>query len=238
MPSYPQVERIGHRGAPNDRLENTLPSFRRAVELGANAVELDVHVTADGVPVVHHDPELHFDVTPTRFASTSIARLNSRDLQEIRLKSGDPLPTLEKVFEAMAPRTKVYVEIKGGSPAIIAAVVAPYRDWAAVHSFDHNVIAEMRRIAPAIPRGILIEKSAKDLAGMVERTGASDVWPAFKLVDQRFMEEAHRVGVRVIPWTVNSGSAIHRLVGLGVAGICTNDLGLFQIDEAEQLRRK
>jgi glycerophosphoryl diester phosphodiesterase len=228
MPSQPTVERIGHRGAPNECLENTLASFRRAVELGATAVELDVHVTADGVPIVHHDAELHFDVSPARFANISIARLTGRDLESVKLKSGDPVPTLEDVLGAMIPLTKVYVEIKGGSPAIVAGVVAPFREWIAVHSFDHEIIQEMRRIAPEIPRGILIDKSPRDLGGMAERTGASDVWPAWKLVDERFMEESRRLGLRVIPWTVNSRKQVVRLVGLGAAGICTNDLTLFQ----------
>jgi glycerophosphoryl diester phosphodiesterase len=228
MPSQPTVERIGHRGAPNECLENTLASFRRAVELGATAVELDVHVSADGVPVVHHDPQLHFDVTPARFADISIARLPSRDLESVRLKSGDPIPTLEAVLEAMVPLTKVYVEIKGGSPRIIAELVGPFGEWIAVHSFEHEIITEMRKLAPEIPRGILIDKAPRKLAVVAAATGASDVWPAWKLVDEGFMEESRRLGLRVIPWTVNTRKRVLRLAELGVAGICTNDLTLFQ----------
>ncbi|HET9425615.1 MAG TPA: glycerophosphodiester phosphodiesterase, partial [Gemmatimonadaceae bacterium] len=62
------VERIGHRGAPRRYLENTLPAFTEAVRLGADAVELDVHVTADGQVVVHHDPALSRRVTPAAMA--------------------------------------------------------------------------------------------------------------------------------------------------------------------------
>jgi glycerophosphoryl diester phosphodiesterase len=227
MPRSQNVERIGHRGAPAECHENTMPSFRRAVQLGATAVELDVHVSADGIPVVHHDPGLHFDVSPARFASMSIARMSAHDVDSVRLKSGEAIPTLVQVLDAMIPLTKVYVEIKGGSPAIIAEVIAPYREWIAVHSFDHAIITEMSEIAPEIPRGILIEKSSRDLAAMAARTGASDVWPAWKLVDQPFMEEARRLGLRVIPWTVNARKDVERLAALGVAGICTNDLTLF-----------
>ncbi len=227
MPNQSQVERIGHRGAPRDRMENTLPSFRRAVELGATAVELDVHVTSDGVPVVHHDPELDSRVTPARLAKARLAELGIRDFQALRLSSGDPIPTLLEVLEALTPTTKVYVEIKGGAPAIIARVAAPFKDSIAVHSFDHEAIAEMARIAPAIRRGILVEKSTDDLAGLMRHTQASDVWPAHKLVDEAFMDQARARGARVIPWTVNSAREVRRLVGLGVAGICTNDLTLF-----------
>lgn len=227
MPSHTQVERIGHRGAPRDCMENTLPSFVRAVALGATAVELDVHVTADGVPVVHHDPELSSKLRPKNFARAKIAELGSRDLRGVALSSGDRIPTLVEVLEALTPATKVYVEIKGGAPATIARVVAPFTESIAVHSFDHESIVEMARIAPAVHRGILIEKSTDDLAAMVRRTGASDVWPAHKLVDEAFMDQARGCGARVIPWTVNSGREVRRLVGLGVAGICTNDLSLF-----------
>jgi glycerophosphoryl diester phosphodiesterase len=226
MQRHPQVERIGHRGAPRDRMENTLPSFRRAVELGGTAIELDVHVTVDGVPIVHHDPELNSRVTPPNFARAHLADLSSRVLEAVRLGSGDPIPTLLEVLDALTPATRVYVEIKGGAPAVIAKVVAPFGDSIAVHSFDHESIVEMARIAPAIRRGILVEKSTDDLAGLVRHAQALDVWPAHKLVDEAFMDQARGCGARVIPWTVNSAREVRRLIGLGVAGICTNDLTL------------
>lgn len=227
MPSHQRVERIGHRGAPRDCMENTVASFRRAVELGADAVELDVHVSSDGVPVVHHDPQLNAKVAPSSLAGAELAKLDSGQIKTIRLSSGDPIPTLIEVLHALTPTTRVYVEIKGGSPAAIANVLAPFRDSIAVHSFDHDCIVEMRRLDPAIRRGILIEKSGGALEAMVARTAATDVWPAYKLVDESFMDRAGECGVRVIPWTVNSEREVQRLVALGVAGICTNDLSLF-----------
>ena len=227
MASLAQIERIGHRGAPNERLENTLASFRRAVELGATAVELDVHVSLDGVPVVHHDPALHRDVSPKRFANAALAVLDSREVADVRLNSGDAVPFLADVLRALTPTTKVYVEIKGGSPTSIARVIDPFRGSVAVHSFDHDAIVEMARLASDIPRGILLEHPTDDLASLVRRTGASDVWPAYRLVDELFMARATSCGVRVIPWTVNSRRAIRHLTELAVAGICTNDLSLF-----------
>lgn len=227
MPIHPQVERIGHRGAPQECMENTLPSFVRAVALGATAVELDAHVTADGVPVVHHDPDLGSKVSPRDLARSRIAGLDSRQIGTIRLPGGDRIPTLMEILEVLTPATRVYVEIKGGSPPTIAKVLSPYRASVAVHSFDHDTIAEMARIAPGIPRGILIEKSTDDMEAEVRRTGATDIWPAHKLVDEGFMDRARACRARVIPWTVNSGREVRRLVRLGVAGICTNDLRLF-----------
>jgi glycerophosphoryl diester phosphodiesterase len=88
-------------------MENTLPSFLRAVVLGADAVELDVHVSADGVPVVHHDPELSSKIRPPEFRKAELAMLDSRDIRTVRLSSGDQIPTLAEVLEALTPATKV-----------------------------------------------------------------------------------------------------------------------------------
>src|SRR5206468_11584650 len=114
---------------------------------------------ADGVPVVHHDPTLHRDVSPESLAGAALAALNSADLRKVRFKSGDEIPRLVDVLGALTPRTRVYVEIKGGPVPAIANVAGPFTQWIAVHSFDHDAIIEMGRIAPEIARGILFEKA-------------------------------------------------------------------------------
>jgi glycerophosphoryl diester phosphodiesterase len=205
-------------------MENTMPSFRRAVELGADAIELDVHVTRDGVPVVHHDPDLGAKVSPPGFAGRALADLNAEEVASIRLSSGDQIPLLREVLEELTPRVRIYVEIKRGSVPATVEVVAPYRDSIAVHSFDHDAIEQLSRIAPDLARGVLIEHRSDDVAQIVRRTGARDLWPARKLVDATLIELSRSLGLRVIPWTVNETSACRRLIELGVAGICTNDL--------------
>jgi glycerophosphoryl diester phosphodiesterase len=217
------VERIGHRGAPLERKENTLASFQRAVELGADAVELDVHVTRDGIPVVHHDATLG-RVTPGTLSKAALSDLTAAEVGSIQLESGDPIPRLQDVLRILTPRTKVYVEIKRGSVPATARVVEQFRDSIAVHSFDHDAIEELSRLAPGIVRGVLIEHRSEDVAAIVRRTGATDVWPAWKLVDAAFMDTARSLKTRVIPWTVNATEDCRRLAALGVSGICTNDL--------------
>src|SRR5213594_1556334 len=98
------IERVAHRGSPRERLENTLPSFLLALERGADAVELDTHVTSDGVVVVHHD-----DVVQRR----AIARTSWRELSEIDLGSGARIPRLPDVLDAIGDRATVYIELKG-----------------------------------------------------------------------------------------------------------------------------
>src|ERR1043165_6207 len=88
------VERIGHRGAPRRYLENTTPSFQEALRLGADAIELDVHVTADGVPVVHHDPVLSARVAPSSLVRKQIGSLDAAAVAGVDLGAGSRIPTL------------------------------------------------------------------------------------------------------------------------------------------------
>jgi glycerophosphoryl diester phosphodiesterase len=220
------VERIGHRGAPRRYLENTLPGFSEALRLGADAVELDVHVTADGLPVVHHDPVLSARVTPAGFVRKAISSLEGSAIVSVDLGAGSRIPTLAAVLAGMAGR-KVYVEVKEGDIQAVADVIDASGTTCAVHSFDHDAIVEARRLAPHIPRGVLFDEWPPSAAAIVERTGARDVWPKNSLLTAARLAELHGLGCRVIVWTVNDAGRIRELTDWGVDGICSDDLTLF-----------
>jgi glycerophosphoryl diester phosphodiesterase len=234
-----KVELIGHRGAPRRALENTLESFLEAVRGAADAVELDVHVTRDGTPVVHHDPTL--GRAQAAFLGRAIAELSAAEVGELRLDGKDrtyPLPTLANVLETigLGESVRIYVEIKGGSESAVAAVLTPFLDRGgdcAVHSFDHAAIERMRQLAPEIPRGILFDGYPPDLAAAIHRTAPRDVWPRWQSVDPALVEAVHAAGARIIPWTVNSTRAAATLIGMGVDGICTDDLPAVRAAQAE-----
>ena len=144
------TEIIAHRGASSERPENTLAAFTRAAALGAGAVELDVHLTKDGHLVVHHDSGLR-----GRSLATPIRSLTLAEVGEFRV-NGEPIPTMEAVIAAVGGRLRIYCELKGeGSAAQSVALLKPLGAMAAVHSFDHRMVAEARRIEPDVPRGVL-----------------------------------------------------------------------------------
>src|SRR4051794_40761774 len=97
--------RIAHRGMPRLARENTLPSFELALDAGADGLELDVHATADGVVVVHHDAELR--------RGPGIASVPFAELRRHEAAPGVPIPTLEELCELVAGRATLFVEIKG-----------------------------------------------------------------------------------------------------------------------------
>src|SRR5215467_11635370 len=193
-----RVERIGHRGAKTELPENTIAAFKRAFERGADAIELDVHATADGMVVVHHDPVLGRGFGPV--SGRPIAELEWKILARASESSATRVPTLSEVFGVVPPGGTVYVEIKGtGIERLVAEVVSSTRIRSAVHSFDHACIERMRQLAPAIPRGILIDRGGKtDILSAMQRTAARDVWPEWTVIDRGLVDAVHAADGRVI----------------------------------------
>ena len=129
------VEIVAHRGANREAPENTLPAFRRALDMGVHGIELDIQYTRDDVPVVHHDPTL-----APRAERGIRASISSLSLSELRLLSA--APTLDEVLDLVDGRCRLYVEIKA-SEAVAAVVerLVERKSWCAVHSFDHRAVA-------------------------------------------------------------------------------------------------
>lgn len=218
-------ELVAHRGASRERPENTLAAFHRAVELGADAIELDVHVTSDGIVVVHHDPAIA--------GLGAIHTLTRAQLSAHRVQ-GEPIPTLDEVFEAVGQRLRIYVELKGatsapGSLECIArhaAVHGSAGPGAAVHCFDHRLVAQARQLAPTVPRGVLEVSYPVDLTGAARAVDARDLWRHRDFVDEALVRGAHAEGRRVVAWTVNDAPMMRRMAGWGVDAICTDDVAL------------
>lgn len=216
-------ELIGHRGAPRERPENTLASFARALELGADAIELDVHATREGVVVVHHDPSVRVIATD---GSTRLLRIAAATLNEIGRAAGDAsakIPTLREVLDLVGGRATVYVEIKG--TAIEEQVVSCVREYptpCSVHAFDHRVARRVHALAPEIPVGLLLSSYLLDPARALRDAGARDLWQQWDLIDEPLVADVHRFGGRVIAWTVNDAAAGRTLAGWGVDALCTD----------------
>ena len=224
--SRPRIERIGHRGAPREYPENTLPAFERAIQRGADGIELDVHVTVDGIPVVHHDPDVPPDSSGAR-TTRALARMTWAEVARVELAPGITIPSLAQVLEAVGDRAMVYVELKGNnSERATLDLITDARARCAVHSFDHTAIAHAARLAPAVRRGILFDEYPHDIDAAVRDAAALDVWPEWKLIDATLVERVHARGGRVIAWTVNATAAAEELIRLGVDGLCGDDVRL------------
>jgi glycerophosphoryl diester phosphodiesterase len=215
----------GHRGARARLPENTLAAFSYAIEVGADAIELDIAVTRDNVLVVSHDPVLAAPQTVIR--ECSAAELNHR------------VPTVAQVLDLVAPHAiELNLELKSfpneprftpGPAEFAAMLVQLLRDYrmesrAMVQSFDFRVIRAMRDLAPAIRRGALIEDDERDFGVIAEEAGdANYAGPWFRLVTPEKVQQAHEAGIGVFPWTVNAAEDWVRMAAAGVDAIITDD---------------
>lgn len=216
-------ELIGHRGSPRRARENTLAAFALALDAGATAVELDVHATADGTVVVHHDPLL--GAGAGALAGAAIAALDATTLLAQPLgDDGAHVPALDDVLRLCAGRATVYVEAKArGIEAAILAVLARHpATRAAVHAFDHRVARHVGAHAPTVPTGILVDSYLVDPAHALRSAGARDYWPHRLMVDAALVQAIHGAGGRVVVWTVNDPREAAALAAIGVDGICTD----------------
>jgi glycerophosphoryl diester phosphodiesterase len=210
------VEVIAHRGVNREAPENTLPAFQRALEIGVQGIELDVHLTRDSMPVVHHDAHL-----PEKLRDGSRMPIASLEMAELR--NWSPAPTLDEVLYLVDGRCRLYVEIKAA--AAVEPVVERLRErhsWCAVHSFDHRVAAKANSLDPELTTGILLVSYLVDIAGAMRAARARDVWQQADLIDRELVERVHDQGGRVIAWTVNDVARGRALVDTGVDAICSD----------------
>ena len=233
IPPRPLPELVAHRGASRERPENTLAAFAVALDQRAAAIELDVHATADGVVVVHHDPVPHGIYPDGLSERRPIAEVGYVELSTLRVV-GEAIPTLRDVLALVGDRAVVYVEIKG--KAIEQAVVDVVRASGArcaIHSFDHAMIGRVGKLAPGIPRGLLFDHGdAEVMLREMAAHDARDLWPEASLIDEALVQAAHRAGRRVVAWTVDDRQLAAYLAELGVDALCTDDVPLV----AEALR--
>lgn len=219
----PDLEVIAHRGAPREFPENSLPGFRRALELGADGIELDVHLTVDGVAVVHHDAAVRALPSEGPGPGPNIRDLTYEALASRPLAPGVPVPALSEVLAAVGRRAVVYVEIKasGGEGEVVRCIQASGARCA-VHGFDHRVALHASTLAPHIPTGILLDSYLIDPVGALRAARARDYWQHWSLIDAELVTRVHGAGGRVVAWTVNDRSAAQALQSIGVDAVCTD----------------
>jgi len=209
---------IAHRGASGRELENSLAAFRAAAPSGADGVELDIHSTADGELIVHHDASIR---------GIPIAQSRARDFDVVRLRNGEPVPTLAQALDAIGPGLQVFVEIKVLDPRWDERLFetldkGPNPKGYAVHSFAFHVVRRLGEKRPDLPRGLLSEVYTKMPRQSLQDANADTLWQKRGTLDEPLVQTVHGDGDRIFVWTVDSPGEMERLIAWGVDGICTN----------------
>lgn len=209
---------IAHRGASALEVENSLAAFRRATLLAADAVELDIHATRDGVLVVHHDAMID---------GHSIPDAPFDALAQLRLPNGEPIPTLTDALEAIGKDMITFIEVKTLPPEhddeLFRAIDgAPHPSRCHVHGFDHRIVHRLLQERPRLVGGVLSSSYPVHPLIQLSDVGATELWQERSLVDPELVAAMHEAGCRVYAWTVEDPDLACRLAAWGVDGICTN----------------
>ena len=224
---------ISHRTQAGTMPENTLAGIDAALEAGVDAIEIDVRATSDGAVVLLHDETLERVTGDTRAVSTlTLAELREARLLPFGDSAPQPIPSLAEVFERVAGRAIVVVEVKqAGIHDLVATEVrrAAAADWTWIWAFDPEVGRACRRALPEVPTSLLVA------AGTLQRFGHADtpielaVEAGFAgvswhhtLVEPSTVARARRRGLATYCWTPNTPEEIGRVIEAGVDGVCSN----------------
>ena len=222
---------IAHRGASGERPENTRSAFERAIELGADMIETDLHLTRDDAIVIHHDAPLErlgMEGEIRDHTAAELARLNAAPGAE----KPEPMPELGAMLDAFGERIDFNLELKVGArgtypglerqtvEAVEGRGLAPRILYS---SFDDGVLARLREVAPEARLAVLVSPRAPlRILRRAERVGAEAINPHVRLVTEALVRDAHAAGLAVYPYTANEVAEMERLLDCGVDGVISN----------------
>lgn len=225
--------RIGHRGAAGTCPENTMVSFRRAMELGVDGIEFDIHRTVDGQLVVIHDAM----VDRTTNGTGMVMAMKLEEIQALDAGvfkgaefAGEVVPTLRQLIRQTPPTLKLFLELKAGSlhyPGIEEDILAVVKEEGAmdrvqVSSFDHHALKRLHDLEPGLPLGMLFTANLLNPVALAQELGCEAIHPTWEWVTEQMVARAHAAGLKVNTWVVNHPFAIARVTQMGVDGIMTD----------------
>lgn len=202
----------GHRGNPAQHPENTMRSFRSAIDAGCDLIECDVHLSSDGRLVVIHDHTLERTTNGTGF----VRDYTSSELRRLDAGEGEKIPLLQEVVELALGKVGLVIEIKQVPiqyPGLEDKLVAMLRQLGAVHecaviSFHHPSIHLLREMEPELQLGVLEGARPMHPAKVMREAGADVYSPHWGATDPQLVNEVHHAGGAVAVWTVDDEMAV------------------------------
>jgi glycerophosphoryl diester phosphodiesterase len=237
---------IAHRGASKDAPENTLAAFRKALSIGADWIELDVHLSKDGQVAVVHDPLLGRTVA----GAGSIRKKSWQDLATLDAGSwfdpsfaGEKIPSLAQVLQLVQGQAKLLIEIKVDEnnelyEGLVEAVLQDIaqhqaQDWCILQSFDTGYLTQIAALNKQIAYHKLMVADLAPLPAYIDtgwklgwldrKQGYQALNPYYPTLTPEKIATCHEQGLKVYPYTIDDPRAMALLVKWGVDGIITND---------------
>jgi len=212
--------KIGHRGARAYEPENTLRSFQKALELGVDAVELDVRRTSDGEIVVIHDPE----VDRTTNGKGLVSELKLQEIRQLHTEKGEKIPTLEEALDFLDKKVKILIELKetGLEEKVLSSIHEKGLNGnVIIVSFHEETLRKVRALNDEVETGLIYVKHKNPIPAALELR-ADYLLPLYRFTHTANVQRAHENGLKVIVWTVNEQEQVSEFVKKGVDGIASD----------------
>lgn len=216
---------IAHRGASGHEPGNTLPAVQKALELGARAIELDIHYVHNKL-LVTHDTVIN---DPVR-GPVDIMQCSFETLRTLDVGKGQLIPTLEEVLNVISAKTYVNLELKGsGTAGPVCKLVRSYtkekrwpEDRFILSSFDIKELETARSLCPDICLGLLIDNRGIDFVMLAARVRAKFIGMSLSITDPVIINTAHDNNLKVLVFTVNGEPGIRHIKTMGADGVFTD----------------
>jgi glycerophosphoryl diester phosphodiesterase len=212
---------MGHRGAPAVEPENTLRSFRRALDMGVAAVELDVQLTKDGRLAVIHDETLD----RTTNGRGPVKDFTLAELRGLDAGQGEPVPSLEEVFDLVKGKAHLVVELK--QPEAAAALLRFFQEHqafglATIISFWHPAIKALKEQEPRLTTGVLMVGCPADPVGLAQAAKADALILQYAYVTPKLVAAAHNHNLLVYVWNIDDINTLNHYLTMNLDGIGSN----------------
>lgn len=205
-----------HRGASQTHPENTIDAFTEAVRLGVDGIELDIHATADGIPVIIHDASLG----RTAGVDALVTDLTLADVRTV----APSVPTFVEVLERVGSAVHLDIEVKqaGIERGVLDALARyPETRWS-ISSFDWSVLAAFRALDPVCDLWLLSPSLTDDLLIAAQRIGATAAAISAPAITEDTVHRVHDAGLKLMAWTVNDVDRAEELDRWGTDAFCTD----------------
>ncbi len=212
--------KIGHRGARAYEPENNIRSFKKAIELGANAVELDVRKTKDNKIVVIHDAE----VDKTTNGSGKVNELTLEEIKQFDTEKGEKILTLEEALEFLDKQVKILIELKeAGLEEPILRLIQEKRleKNVIIISFHEDALRKVRALNDVVATGLIYVRH-KNPVDSALKLKAEYLLPLYRFTHSANVRKAHEKGLKVIVWTINKEEEVAEYRKKGVDGIASD----------------
>jgi len=231
------IKIIAHRGASFDYPENTIIAFEKAIEQGADGIELDVHLTADGQIVVHHDEKINRTSNGDGFINEmSLISLRNYNFNNGKTEVGNvKIPLLSDVYDLVKNKNiEIHVELKTCIflyPELPQKLINLTRDFAieervVYSSFNHNSLRDLKSLNPKAEIALTYQDMIADPWVYAKYLNANTIHPDHNILLKypSIVKECHKNDIKINTWTVDNEESINKLFDLEVDGLMTNFL--------------